>query len=186
MKRFILLTLLTIFVFSFVYIMLDKDAQDAIAAVVGGNRRQSTTAEFWMKVGDASAEIDEGAIVTMDTTGISGATAIHAGYVRDATSGTQAIVGVALTSAPEPTSNGQYEVLVDTSPSSVHYIIADATADVVQAIVGNSVDIANATRADCNASTNDLLQVVGIDPVEGTADTQAGIFFKINPEELQF
>lgn len=185
MKRFLLLTLLTLSVFAFVWIAIDKDAREAISAVVGGNQRHSTNGEYWMKVSAASFRIDPGMVLTMDTTS-QGSTTLHNGYIREATSGTQAIIGFALTGCATPSSNGDNLVLVDTSLDSIHYIISDTTGAVTQAVVGTYCDVASATQANPDASTHDLLQIVGVDPVEGTADTQAGVFVKINPEEIQF
>lgn len=185
MKRYFLLTLMTLSVFAFAYLAIDKNAREAVSAAISFNKRASTSGEVYMKVSAVSFRIDPGMVLTMDTTS-QGGTTLHNGYVREATSGTEAIVGFALSGCPSPDSNGDYSVLVDTSLDSVHYIISDTTGAVAQSLVGTLCDIASATQANPDASTHDLLQIVGVDPVEGTADSGAGILVKINPEEIQF
>ena len=108
---------------------------------------------------------------------------LQTGVIIACIAGDDVVYGVALSSCDIPTVTGDFTVLVDTNLSHTFYFIADATADVTIATIGTLVDIASATEINGNASTDDVFEVVGIDPIQSQNDTQAGFFVRLNPEE---
>ena len=105
------------------------------------------------------------------------------GYVVACAAGADAVWGIALSDAAIPDTSGDTKVLVDTNLSHVFWVPADATADVTLDKIGTLIDIASATQADGNASTDDVLEVMDIDPSEAGLDLEAGFYVRLNPEE---
>jgi len=99
--------------------------------------------------------------------------AVTAGYVGQAAAGGTPL-GVAVSVGLDPAADGQQSVLVSMDPDAVYEYPPDI-GTVTQALVNTTMDIGGAQSIDIDASTDDIIQVVGVDIERNT------LFVKLIP-----
>ena len=84
------------------------------------------------------------------------------GYLRPAAAGTNDPIGVAFDTVTGGSADGDVVCSVDISLASL-YRVSIGTGTLTQAMLGLTCDLAGATSIDVTASTDDCVQIVGVD-----------------------
>lgn len=108
------------------------------------------------KIDASSAAIEVGDILTTGT----------AGYLQRAAAG-DLVYGVAMQACASPAADGDIAILVDISETAIYEYPPDA-GTVTQALVGTTMDVGGPQSINIDASTDDVVKVVGVDTVKNT------------------
>lgn len=98
---------------------------------------------------------------------------VSAGYIGQAAAG-DIPMGVAMDRSAVPSADGDIKILVDISREAVYEYPPD-TGSVTQALVGLTCDVGGARSINIDASTDDVIEIVGADV------TNNSVFIRLRP-----
>lgn len=132
----------------------------------------------WRSGGDS---IREFAVADAATSGITAGDFVimesgNAGYIVPCSAGDKPI-GVAMDTCSAPSADGAKKIRVCIDLDAVYEYPPDA-GSVTQALVGTTMDVGGAQSIDIDASTDDVITVVGVDIARNT------LFIKLTPTWL--